>query len=159
MKKTYLCPDSRSERISKLKEKIERDFPGFSYQCDKELRLFENLVEDLEFGRKPVTIRFKPGVVRMPFSLVGLSKNTMEVYQTIKDSKEMKYKGYVVIPKFVIAHAKDFPEHLARLDGFKDWEDMMAGMNDIYEPIYGRGISEEDVLSCYFLSDFHPAIE
>lgn len=142
-----------TEDMLDVAEAVKRDFPEFSLETDSELRLFSDLIPKLESGEKRLTIRFKPEHVRVPLC-DSAPRNLLPVYETYRDGDGKNLVGGIYVPKIIVAHARDFPEELARLDGFKDLDDMMQGMSKIYHPIHGRDLNKDDPLSCYYLENF-----
>lgn len=135
--------------LEKFITQVHQEYPGVIVEADKNLRFYEHFIPLMESGEKNVTIRFRPGKLRLPAPTEGYF---LPVYATRPhDANYKQLIGKVEIPDVLVANVDSFPEWAAVQDGFRDVQDMKEGIGDIYQV----KLQPEDMLSMYYLLNFH----
>lgn len=133
--------------------KIARDFEGVDLADENVVRFRRELIPYIE--SHTWTIRFKPNVIRWPCNKFGSPRNKLYVHVPNEEGEWIN-AGIIYIPKMVVGHVKDWPaDHEAIFgSGWDSKNHMVKGISDIYEPIYGQRLTENDILVGYALEGF-----
>ena len=143
--------------VSDLVPELKEDFPEAQLKGDDILRLHSEFFEGFSEGSKLLTVRFKPGFIRYPCNSEMNEKNRLGLYETKPDDEDYCERvGNILIPKMAAGNFQDFPEEIAIKDGYSGKSELRDVLNEIYEPIYGRQVEDEDFLSAYFFGEFSP---
>jgi hypothetical protein len=132
-------------------EQVHQDFPGVEVQVEDRLRFYEYHFPNMESGQKRCTIRFKKDYIRIPWG--DDLGNILPCFATRPDDKDyLKDMGYVEINPITVAHVKDFPLWAAKMDGYKNLEEMRQDIGSIY----GVELTPDDLLSYYTIDRYWP---
>ncbi len=142
MFQTYSLYGSLAELIMK----VHKDFPDIDVHIDGELAFYDYLIPELESKKEILTIRFKQGMIRVP----NVDNGSIP-WVVINPDKSRKQIGYADLGMLVVAHVRDFPLRLVRLDEYKTKKEMIE---DIFK-IYGHELQSEDILSGYLIAELH----
>lgn len=140
--------------LANVLDEFNKDFPGLDWREEEILRFNENLLPDLVEGIHSWTIRYTPNAAKFPLS--KLSERNM-LYACLPDEEgNWLDVGTVRIPRMVIGNIRDWPENHEAIfgSGWESKEHMVEGMSNIYEPIYGKRLGNDDLLRAYALNDF-----
>jgi len=146
---------------------VRTDFPRHSLHIDQTLRFSDYHEQELRDGEMTNTIRFKakapgsPRYVRVPLRRDNrFTKNRIDCFIIdLESSSASEYRliGTILIPRLLIAHVEDFPEHVSFENGYEDNEHMRKGISRLYQrQLRGRELKGDDLLSAYYLEDFIP---
>lgn len=124
-----------------LGERVLKDFPRAKLERDDVLYMYEKHIEKLKLRKKTTTVRYKKDAIRYP------SKETLPLIQTKPNSEEKKEVGELKIEKIVIKEVKELTETDAVNDGFKNKEELIS----VIENIYGK-IKDNELVSIYHIS-------
>ncbi len=134
-------------RVYKVENNLEgavsNDFPGVAFEIDQEMLFWSSHFPNLKSGEKNVTIRYRPGKIRIP------GAKDMRVIDTGDNGKSYTPAGIITIPTIMVLDLIEFKDEFARLDGFENKEDMIQGMEKYYGPL-----PEDAVLSMYWLNNY-----
>ena len=126
--------------------KVKGDFPDIDIHIDKELAFYDYLIPGLESKEEILTIRFKQGMIRVP----NVDNGSIP-WVAINPDKSRQQIGYADLGMLVVAHVKDFPLRLVRLDEYKTKEGMIYDISKIY----GHALQPNDILSGYVIAELH----
>jgi len=132
----------------RLRQLIEKDFPGFSVQFDARLRFTsENHPEFHQHA--PYTVRYAPHCVRLPKHPVRGSFLDCIIAENGKE----KTLGYITIDgEVVVWSVMHFPKKAAQLCGFDDQKQMIITLASMYN----TDIPSNDTLSLYTIGQYYP---
>jgi hypothetical protein len=137
-----------NKNLDTIEKSIKKNYNNIAVVRDSHLRMFAELVQDLESGKKIVTIRYLKDSVRIPDVndeyILPIMQTTQENWQS------GPIVGSIQIPKIYVGTVLEFPEKYFKLDGYPDKN---AGLEDICE-IYRCELKPTDVLSMYWLENF-----
>lgn len=155
MFKEYLIGDGIDD-IEKVIGQLSADFEKAELKSDPMIRFKYELVPELVEGRHTWTMRYKPNGVRYPFSK-NVFRNLLPVCIDPEENGTWVPIGHVAIPRMAVGHVRDWPaRHKAiKGSGWRSKAAMVDGMTDIYEPIYHREITDDDIMFAYKLDGFY----
>jgi hypothetical protein len=134
--------------IDAIEADIKKGYNNINVSRDPHLRMFAELVRELEEGRKIVTIRFLKDSVRIPDVDDTYSLSVMQT--TPENWRSGPIVGKVQIPQIYVSTVAKFPKEYFRLDGYPTKK---VGLEDISE-IYNHKLKPTDLLSMYWLENF-----
>jgi len=118
-----------AERIKEYDEFLKRQ--GYPVSVDKMLLFWEHHFEAFETGypngyKKEGTIRYKQGMIRLPFG------NKLLVYESKEFEEGKQPRGIATIESVVITRLKGLTEEEWLKDGFVSQEDLLEQMRGYY---------------------------
>jgi hypothetical protein len=133
---------------ARLKETVEKDFPGFSLHLDSRLNFTpDNHPEFCEHA--PYTVRYyAPNIVRLP---KHPENNDFLDAILIADDKKEKLGVIRIGGEVAVWYAKNFPSKAAQLCGFDDKRHMMWELSQMYR----KDMLPDDVLSLYEIGNYY----
>ena len=168
MFKEYTLGRKYDKGSNSLVRRIRADFPGvdrspinhptlpaeITTAPEGYLRFKPDLLYDLVEGEHTWTIRYKPNIIRWPCGDIEL--NRLDVLFQWEPTENWKVIGDLDIPSMAVGHVRDWPKNHESIagSGWKSKKHMVKGISDIYEPIYGNRLSQDDILVAYALECF-----
>ena len=125
-----------TNNIEDLEAKLKKIFPGYSLFGRNKIVLYNNFYQWLINGKKYTTIRYKKNGLDFPES----SKLELWSAEILGSNRKSKRKGIITVQKFVIKRYDKLTDHDAKLDGFKNLNELKSTLNRIYGNIAGDAL-------------------
>jgi hypothetical protein len=119
----------------------------FQESIEDKLKMTFDFARLVKEGKRDWYILFSPGKVRIP-----IKENVVTGLKT-EDFKVWEDFGKIYVPKMSVGTVKYWPEKCTSIwgAGWDNKQEMIAGLNDIYGPIYGRELESDDMLVAWNL--------